>query len=206
MVSSRRSMRIATALTVLAAPQVSNAQQHVDIDCGRHAEVRGLDALFRAIGCIFGGCPTRAEITAACSRPAPPTPPPPVPPPPLPPPPASTCNRGPFVVFFDYQEEQISPEAAQLLDSSVSAYANCGPVRIQLDGHDDLSGSDSESLDLSERRNEAVRGYLVSRGIPVGVINSKAYGESRPRVPTEDGVREQQNRRVEITFGDGSGD
>ncbi|NQZ45897.1 MAG: OmpA family protein, partial [Erythrobacter sp.] len=58
---------------------------------------------------------------------------------------------------------------------------------------------------LAERRNESVRAYLTGRGIPDARISSEAFGESQPRVPTDDGVRELQNRRVEVTYGPGSG-
>ncbi|MCL4671637.1 MAG: flagellar motor protein MotB, partial [Sphingomonadaceae bacterium] len=58
---------------------------------------------------------------------------------------------------------------------------------------------------LSERRNASVRQYLSGRGIPDGRISSQGFGESQLRVPTADGVRELQNRRVEITYGPNSG-
>ena len=60
-------------------------------------------------------------------------------------------------------------------------------------------------MGLAERRNDSVQAYLTSKGIPAGRISSQAFGESMPRVPTADGVRELQNRRVEITYGPGSG-
>jgi outer membrane protein OmpA-like peptidoglycan-associated protein len=50
-----------------------------------------------------------------------------------------------------------------------------------------------------------VRSYLAGRGIPDGVMTTEAFGESRPLIETADGVSEPQNRRVEITFGPGSG-
>jgi len=58
---------------------------------------------------------------------------------------------------------------------------------------------------LSERRNASVQAYLTSHGVAAGAITSQGFGESNPRVPTADGVRELQNRRVEITYGPGSG-
>jgi len=58
---------------------------------------------------------------------------------------------------------------------------------------------------LSERRNMATRDYLNSHGITNAEITSQAFGESNSRVPTADGVRELQNRRVEIIYGPGSG-
>ncbi|MFC0203502.1 OmpA family protein [Novosphingobium soli] len=138
--------------------------------------------------------------------PPPPAPPPPAPPPPPPPPPpAPACNKGPYIVFFDWDKSDITPEASTILDSAVSAYANCDSVPIMLAGYTDRSGSTTYNQGLSERRNASVRSYLTSHGIPDGSISSQGFGESNPRVPTADGVRELQNRRVEITYGPGSG-
>jgi outer membrane protein OmpA-like peptidoglycan-associated protein len=74
-----------------------------------------------------------------------------------------------------------------------------------LAGHTDTSGSAIYNMGLAERRNASVRSYMTGRGIPDGRITSEAYGETMPRVPTADGVREAQNRRVEVTYGPGSG-
>ena len=74
-----------------------------------------------------------------------------------------------------------------------------------LAGHTDRSGSVAYNTGLAERRNASVRSYLSGRGIPGARISSEAFGESMPRVPTADGVRELQNRRVEVTYGPGSG-
>ena len=108
-------------------------------------------------------------------------------------------------MFFDWDKSDITPEAAGILDSAVSAYANCDRVPIMLAGYADRSGSATYNVGLSNRRNESVTGYLTSRGIPGGSISSQGFGETNPRVPTADGVRELQNRRVEITYGPGSG-
>ena len=53
---------------------------------------------------------------------------------------------------------------------------------------------------LSQRRADAVAAELVARGVPRNIITVQAFGESRPLVPTADGVREPQNRRVEIVL------
>jgi outer membrane protein OmpA-like peptidoglycan-associated protein len=74
-----------------------------------------------------------------------------------------------------------------------------------LAGHTDTSGSAAYNMGLAERRNDSVRDYLTSRGVPGSEITSEAFGENQLRVPTADGVRELQNRRVEITYGPGSG-
>lgn len=134
-----------------------------------------------------------------------PPPPPPIveAPPPPPPPPPVECTPGPYIVFFDWDRSEITPEAAGILDNAVSAYQSCGQARVMLAGHADKSGSDQYNVGLSQRRNDSVRAYLESRGIPGGVITTEAFGESAPRVETADGVRELQNRRVEITYGPG---
>jgi outer membrane protein OmpA-like peptidoglycan-associated protein len=108
-------------------------------------------------------------------------------------------------VFFDWDMADISPEAASVLDNAVQAYGNCGSVGIMLAGHTDSSGSAGYNLGLSSRRDSAVQGYLTGHGISGGSISSQAYGETNQRVPTADGVREVQNRRVEISYGPGSG-
>ena len=112
---------------------------------------------------------------------------------------------GPFMVFFDWDKDEITPQAAAILDNAASAYATTGQAQVQLAGHADRSGSAEYNVGLSQRRAANVRSYLSGRGIPDGVITSEAFGESRPLVETADGVREPQNRRVEITFGPGSG-
>jgi len=115
------------------------------------------------------------------------------------------CNTGPYIVFFDFDKSDITAEAATILNSAVTAYANCGSANVMLAGHTDRAGSVKYNIGLAERRNASVRSYLNGRGIPDGRITGEAFGESQPRVPTADGVREAQNRRVEVTYGPGSG-
>ena len=74
-----------------------------------------------------------------------------------------------------------------------------------LSGHTDTSGSLSYNEDLASRRNNAVSNFLRRSGIPDEIITSRSFGEEEPRVPTADGVREAQNRRVELVFGPGAG-
>ncbi|WP_066798785.1 OmpA family protein [Sphingomonas soli] len=115
------------------------------------------------------------------------------------------CTPGPYIVFFDWDKSDITPEAASILDNAISNYQNCGNAQVMLAGHADRSGSASYNVGLSQRRADSVKAYLTSRGIPGGVIGTEAFGESRPRVDTADGVRELQNRRVEVMYGPGSG-
>jgi outer membrane protein OmpA-like peptidoglycan-associated protein len=155
-------------------------------------------------------------ITFNFGAPPPPPPPPPppvpevVPPPPPPPtpvpvPPPPPPIIGPFVVFFDWDKSDITPQAAAILDNAAASYAQTGQAQVMLAGHADRSGPDDYNVGLSNRRNASVSAYLVAHGVPAGVITSQGFGESKPLVETADGVREPQNRRVEITYGPGSG-
>ncbi|WP_120716691.1 OmpA family protein [Tsuneonella amylolytica] len=168
-------------------------------------------SLLGTIGFNFGGAPaplqtcwdgTQLPMDAVCpARPVAPPPPPPVAPAPQP----VACNTGPYIVFFEWDRSDITPEAATILNSAVSAYANCGSAAVMLAGHADRSGSSQYNVGLSQRRADAVRSYMTARGVADTRISTEAFGESQPRVPTADGVRELQNRRVEITYGPGSG-
>ncbi len=137
--------------------------------------------------------------------PPPPPPPPPVPAPPAPPPlplcPPAAVTPGPFLVFFDWDRSVITPEAAAILDRAADQYAATGQTSVTLAGHADKSGKPDYNQALSQRRADAVKDYMTKKGVAPGVITTEAFGETRPLVDTADGVREPQNRRVEITFG-----
>jgi outer membrane protein OmpA-like peptidoglycan-associated protein len=115
------------------------------------------------------------------------------------------CNKGPFIVFFDWDSAAISADAATTLNAAIAAYGQCGTVPVMLAGYTDRSGSVEYNLGLAARRNASVRDYMTARGVSGSAITSEAFGEANPRVPTADGVRELQNRRVEISYGPGSG-
>lgn len=177
-------------------------------------DVRGLGlatdvsshSLLGTITYNFGGEPEAPPpVPVTPPAPVPVTPPPPVRPPVAPPPAPPPCNTGPYIVFFDFDQSAITAEAANTLDQAVTAYANCGTASVMLAGHTDRAGSVRYNIGLAERRNTSVANYLTGKGIPGSRISSAALGESQPRVPTADGVREQENRRVEINYGPGSG-
>lgn len=150
-----------------------------------------------------------ASLIYNFGEPAAPPPPPPPPPPPEepapPPPPPPPAAPGPFIVFFDWDKSDITPEAASILDNAAAAYQQTGQASVMLAGHADKSGSDKYNVGLSQRRADAVKAYLAGKGVADTAITTEAFGESRPLVETADGVREPQNRRVEINYGPGSG-
>ncbi|MGE0152938.1 MAG: autotransporter outer membrane beta-barrel domain-containing protein [Reyranellaceae bacterium] len=111
------------------------------------------------------------------------------------PPPAPRKN---FLVFFDFDRSNITADAARVIDEAATTAKTGNVARIQLTAHTDRAGSEQYNMALSMRRGEAVKRELVARGIPANSIAIIARGESQPLVPTADGVREPQNRRVEI--------
>ena len=102
-----------------------------------------------------------------------------------------------FLVFFDFDKADIRPDAASVLDRVAQGIFSVGSSNITLVGHADTSGPAAYNQWLSERRAFAVREYLIGKGIAAQVI-AKGRGETDPRLATEDGVEEQENRRVEI--------
>ena len=73
-------------------------------------------------------------------------------------------------------------------------------TRIEVAGHADRSGTPQYNQRLSQRRADVVASELVKQGIAKEDISVTAFGETKPLVPTADGVREPQNRRVEIVL------
>ena len=106
-------------------------------------------------------------------------------------------NRS-YLVFFDFDSSKLTPEARQIVGSAASDALQGKSTRIDVTGHTDRSGSDKYNQALSVRRAEAVRRELVADGVADNQIVTRGVGEADPLVPTADGVREPQNRRVEI--------
>jgi OOP family OmpA-OmpF porin len=106
-----------------------------------------------------------------------------------------------FLVFFDFDQATITSEGQQVIRRAVDNYRRTGSApRIVATGHADRSGPDNYNMSLSDRRAAAVRQALAAAGVPTNEINTEARGESQPLVPTADGEREPQNRRVEIAI------
>jgi outer membrane protein OmpA-like peptidoglycan-associated protein len=127
---------------------------------------------------------------------APAPPPPPMaaamPAPPPPPPPKI------FVVFFDWDKATITPDGMGIIQQAAAAFRSGAPVQIQVTGYTDRSGSPPYNQRLSERRAHNVATALGGLGVPQNQMMVSGRGENDNRVPTADGVREPQNRRVEI--------
>ncbi|HEY4253279.1 MAG TPA: OmpA family protein [Roseomonas sp.] len=105
-----------------------------------------------------------------------------------------------YLVFFDWDRADLTDRARQIIAEAAAAAPAVNTTRIEVSGHTDRSGTPQYNQRLSERRANNVAAELVRRGIARNLISISAFGETRPLVPTADGVREPQNRRVEIVL------
>jgi OOP family OmpA-OmpF porin len=126
--------------------------------------------------------------------------PPPAPPPPAPPAPPPPPTHQVYLVFFDWDKYNITPEGQQIIQLAANQYRSGGRVTLQVTGYTDTSGSPGYNQRLSERRANAVAAALERLGVPRSDMVVAGRGQNDLRVPTPPGVREPQNRRVEIVF------
>jgi len=114
--------------------------------------------------------------------------------------PAPAPTRRVFLVFFDFDKSLITDAGRQVVAAAAAAYKGGNGAKIQASGYTDLSGTASYNMALSERRADAVRDLLIADGVPRDAIDLAWHGKENPRVPTPNGVREPQNRRVEVVI------
>ncbi len=105
-----------------------------------------------------------------------------------------------YLVFFDWDRADLTERARAIVAEAAQATTRVAVTRIEVSGHTDRSGTPQYNQGLSQRRGAAVAGELVRLGVPRAAITTQAFGEARPLVATADGVREPQNRRVEIVL------
>jgi outer membrane protein OmpA-like peptidoglycan-associated protein len=117
-----------------------------------------------------------------------------------PPPPSPAPQATSFMVFFDWDRSNLSQQALATIQQAANAFKTKGSARITATGHTDTSGPENYNMALSLRRANAVKDALVREGVPATAIAVIGRGEQGLLVPTPDGVREPQNRRVEIVL------
>jgi iron complex outermembrane receptor protein len=109
-----------------------------------------------------------------------------------------------YMVFFDFNKSDLTPQAVEIVDTAAK---NAGPAKVTqltVTGHTDTVGSDAYNMRLSKRRAESVAAELEKQGIASSEIEIVAKGKRDLLVPTKDGVREPQNRRVQIVYDNGA--
>jgi OOP family OmpA-OmpF porin len=114
---------------------------------------------------------------------------------------APTSAPAAFMVFFDWGKGEIRSDDAATLDKVAEACRANPSIRVKLSGHTDRSGNTWTNRRTGLSRAETVRSELEKRGVQRNAVSVASFGEEQPLVPTEDGVREVQNRRVVIELG-----
>lgn len=116
----------------------------------------------------------------------------------------SACDSTPLLIHFELDKHELPPSAAEIIRQAAERAKNAaGPITVG--AHADRSGSERYNDALSKRRLDSVMDALVAAGVPRERLNpAEFFGEARPRVPTADGVREPENRRVEIRLSCGA--
>jgi outer membrane protein OmpA-like peptidoglycan-associated protein len=117
-------------------------------------------------------------------------------------PPAAQSPRN-YLVFFDFNKSDLTPDARGIVDKAAQNAKTASVTRLDVTGYTDTVGSDAYNIRLSRRRAESVSAELQAAGIPSSEIAIYAKGKHDLLVPTADGVREPQNRRVQIVYSNG---
>ena len=159
---------------------------------------------------------TPATAIAECDgalKPPPPAPPPtpmaapapapaaaPAPAPAPPPPPQPTTEKVTFAAdaFFDFNKATLKPEGKAKLDDLTSKMGGIALEVIIAVGHTDSVGGDAYNQKLSVKRSEAVKAYLVSKGVEKNRVYTEGKGKKQPVADNKTAEGRAKNRRVEI--------
>ncbi|WP_431097531.1 outer membrane protein OmpA [Polaromonas aquatica] len=147
----------------------------------------GCDGAIVAAPAAAASAPASAAAPAAAARPAAPVAPP-----------AATKVTYAADAFFDFNKSVIKPEGKAKLDDLVGKIKDINLEVIIAVGHTDSVGGDAYNQKLSVRRSEAVKAYLVSKGIEKNRVYTEGKGEKQPVADNKTAEGRAKNRRVEI--------
>ncbi|HSL88144.1 MAG TPA: OmpA family protein, partial [Ignavibacteriaceae bacterium] len=101
-------------------------------------------------------------------------------------------------ITFATNKSDITPESEQILMQALKTLQTYPEISVEIGGHTDDVGSATSNQKLSERRADAVKGWLVSKGISADRITAVGYGEDKPRVANNSAENRRLNRRIEF--------
>jgi OmpA-OmpF porin, OOP family len=157
-------------------------------------------------GRVLPECGPKAPAPAKPAAPAEPAPPAAPAPAPAPAPakPAPSSVRQSVVIqadaLFDFDKAVVRPDGKRAIDEALSKLNGVDVEMVIATGHTDSIGSDKYNQRLSEKRANAVKEYLVSKGIPASKVTTIGKGESQPVATNKTAEGRQKNRRVDIEF------
>ncbi len=100
-------------------------------------------------------------------------------------------------VQFATGKAKLKPESFERLDTVVEYMVHKKDARIEISGHTDTTGKKAANKKLSQERADAVRDYLVSKGVDASRITAVGYGDEKPIAPNDTAEGRQKNRRIE---------
>src|SRR5690606_34278430 len=103
-------------------------------------------------------------------------------------------------IYFSTGKYVLLNKSFKGLDDVAQIMKDDPAMKIAIDGHTDNVGSDATNQRLSERRANAVKAYLVKKGVSEDRITATGYGETKPIADNKTAAGRQQNRRVELTL------
>lgn len=103
-------------------------------------------------------------------------------------------------VYFDFNKATLLADSYDELDRVVKFLTDNAKVEIEISGHTDNIGADKYNMELSQKRADATKAYIVSKGIASNRIVTKGYGKDKPLTSNATDAGREQNRRVEFTI------
>jgi len=101
-------------------------------------------------------------------------------------------------VYFDFDRYSLRPEATRVLDEAIAALRENATLRVEIEGHTCNIGTAEYNLALGDRRANAVKDYLVSRGVSADRFRTVSYGEERPKYDNSREETRRLNRRAAL--------
>ena len=99
---------------------------------------------------------------------------------------------------FDFDQATLRPDSMPVLEQVRALFADDATYAAEIGGHTDNQGARDYNLKLSAKRADAVKAWLVGKGIAAGRITTAGYGDTRPLVPNTNDENKARNRRVEL--------
>ena len=103
-------------------------------------------------------------------------------------------------IHFEYNKADIKTDSYELLEQLIIVAQGCPDAKITIEGHTDSDGSQDYNKKLSSKRADAVKQYLIQKGMDATKLEAIGYGEMRPIADNETNAGKEQNRRIEFNI------